>query len=206
MCPPAFFVGVKESWIKLDPSASQCTWEALYASQVLFLWFLKEVGGFVPHGNLLCCAVRCSLIGIGEYFFGSPNLLYVSPFYLFSSLKLSLHRFCSPTHCFYSEYHRSSFSSVARSGCSLIHWINSFITKITQRLVWIRQLGRYLPMHFGAWIPNNFQKDRSAFSVFTPDQAPRQKWRYLGINQGAWKGWNFTTYTYLWSRAGPFLI
>ena len=36
------------------------------------------------------------------YFFGSPKLLYVSPLYLFSSLKLSPHRFCSPSHCFYS--------------------------------------------------------------------------------------------------------
>ena len=31
-------------------------------------------------------------------------------FIFFSSLKLSLHRFCSPPHCFYSLYHRFSFS------------------------------------------------------------------------------------------------
>ena len=93
-------------------------------------------------------------IQYGEYFFGSPKLLFVSPFYLFSSLKLSLHRFCSPSHCFYSLYHRFSFSSVARSRCSPIHWINSFLTKITHS----KTVLRFSP----------------------PDQAPRQKWRFSG--------------------------
>ena len=35
--------------------------------------------------------------------------VYVLPLYILSSLKLSLHRYCSPPHWFYSLYHRSSY-------------------------------------------------------------------------------------------------
>ena len=96
---------------------------------------------------------------IGEYFFAHRNCSMSHRFIFFSSLKLSLHRFYSPPHCFYSLYHRSSFSSVARSGCSLIHWINSFLTKITHSDLCEAS-------SYAFWCTNSGQFPKRPFSVF----------------------------------------
>ena len=103
-----------------------------------------------------------SMQPVDEYFLGiflwlTEIALCLS--FLFLSLKLSLHCFCSPPHCFYSLYHRSSFSSVARSGCSLIHWINSFLTKITHSNLCESS-------SYAFWCMNSGQFPKRPFSVF----------------------------------------
>ena len=86
------------------------------------------------------------MLKYGEYFFGSPKLLNVSPLYLFSSQKLLLHRFCSPPHSF-SPYITDPHLVVLPDLDA--HSVTVFITHSDLC---------ELSMYFGARIPDNFRE------------------------------------------------